>query len=230
MENDEFQPHSFICGQESGYSDVASTGDIEMIVAVFQPHAAKIFFRMPVTLLRDRNVAVADIENPALRDLAHRVEDSENHDICIKLIENYFYKCLMYGTPYHLPRLADVIRHINNSTQTNIRALSDIACLSEKQFSRIFSENIGTTPKDFMRIVRLQRTLSVMQHNQGIGFAQLSYECGYTDQSHMIKEFKLFSGYTPKEYIVIIKIFCSHSLFYNFPSFEFVYIFILIRM
>ncbi len=40
-----------------------------------------------------------------------------------------------------------------------------------------------------------------MQHNQGIGFAQLSYECGYTDQSHMIKEFKLFSGYTPKEYI-----------------------------
>lgn len=67
--------------------------------------------------------------------------------------------------------------------------------------SRIFSENIGTTPKDFMRIVRLQRTLSVMQHNQGIGFAQLSYECGYTDQSHMIKELKLFSGYTPKEYI-----------------------------
>lgn len=198
---DELQPHSFICGQESGYSDVTSTGDIEMIVVIFQPHAAKIFFHMPVTLLRDRNVAVADIENPALRDLAHRVEDSENHDICIELIENYFYKCLMYGTPYHLPRLAEVVRHINNSTQTNIRALSNIACLSEKQFSRIFSENIGTTPKDFMRIVRLQRTLSVLQHNPGIGFAQLSYECGYTDQSHMIKEFKLFSGYTPKEYI-----------------------------
>lgn len=71
---DELQPQSFICGQESGYSDVASTGDIEMIVAVFQPHAAKIFFCMPVTLLRDRNVAVADIENPALRDLAHKLK------------------------------------------------------------------------------------------------------------------------------------------------------------
>lgn len=86
---------------------------------------------MPVTLLRDRNVAVADIENPTLRDLAHRVEDSENHDTCIELIENYFYKCLMYGTTYHLPRLAEVIHLINNSSQTNIKTLADIACLSE---------------------------------------------------------------------------------------------------
>ncbi len=210
---DELQPQSFICGQESGYSDVTSNGDIEMIVVVFQPHATKIFFRMPVTLLRDRNVAVADIENPALRDLAHRVEDSENHDTCIELIENYFYKCLICGTSYHLPRLAEVVRHINNSAQTNIRELSDIACLSEKQFCRIFLENIGTTPKEFLRIVRLQRTLSIMQHNPEIGFAQLSYECGYTDQSHMIKEFCRFSGYSPKEYLAHFAPFSDYFTF-----------------
>lgn len=86
--------HRVLSAVESGYSDVTSTGDIEMIVVVFQPHAAKIFFRMPVTLLHDKNVAVADIENLALRDLARRVEDSENHDTCIELIEDYFYKCL----------------------------------------------------------------------------------------------------------------------------------------
>ena len=131
---DELQPQSFICGQESGYSDVTSNGDIEMIVVVFQPHAAKIFFRMPVTLLRDRNMAVADIENTALRDFAHRVEDSENHDTCIEMIEDYFHKSLKYGIPYHLPRLASVVHHINNSVQTNIKLLSDIVCLSEKQF------------------------------------------------------------------------------------------------
>ena len=137
----------------------------------------------------------------ALLDLAKKIEDCEDQDACIDLIESYLCKRLIHETSYHLPRLAEVIRYINNSRQGNIKTLADIACLSEKQFSRIFSENIGTTPKDFMRIVRLQRTLSIMQHNQGIGFAQLSYECGYTDQSHMIKEFKLFSGYTPKEYI-----------------------------
>ncbi len=198
---DELQPRSFICGQESGYSEIIATGNIEMIVVVFQPHTAKMFFGMPVNILRDRNVALSDIGDMALLDLAKKIEDCEDQDACIDLIESYLCKRLIHETSYHLPRLAEVIRYINNSRQGNIKTLADIACLSEKQFSRIFSENIGTTPKDFMRIVRLQRTLSIMQHNQGIGFAQLSYECGYTDQSHMIKEFKLFSGYTPKEYI-----------------------------
>ena len=72
---------------------------------------------------------------------------------------------------------------------------------SAKSAGSVGTADESGTYKDFMRIVRLQRTLSIMQHNQGIGFARLSYECGYTDQSHMIKEFKLFSGYTPKEYI-----------------------------
>lgn len=209
----ELQPYSFICGQESGYTDVTSTGDIEMIVVVFQPYAAKLFFRMPTSLLRDKNVAVADIENVALYDLSRKIEDSENHDICIKLIEEYLCKCLIYEPPYYLPRLMEVVHHINNSTQTNIGTLADIACLSEKQFCRIFSDNIGTTPKEFLRIVRLQRTLSIMQHNPEIGFAQLSYECGYTDQSHMIKEFRRFSGYSPKEYLAHFAPFSDYFTF-----------------
>ncbi len=31
----ELQPRSFICGQESGYSEIIATGNIEMIVVVF---------------------------------------------------------------------------------------------------------------------------------------------------------------------------------------------------
>ena len=96
--------------------------------------------------------------------------------------------------------LKDILSYDENYEDA-VKALADISCLSEKQFNRIFSEYIGIAPKDFLRIIRLQRTLSVLQHNPGISFAQLSYECGFTDQSHMIKEFKLFSGYTPKEYL-----------------------------
>ena len=198
---DELQPRWFISGQETGFTDVISTGNIEMIVAVFQPHTAKIFFHLPVSLFRDMNIPIKDMEDIELSDLAKKIEDADNHEIAIDLIEQFLLSRLLSENNYNIPRLAAVIRHINNSVQTNIKGLADIACLSEKQFCRVFSEHIGTTPKDFLRIIRLQRTLSVLQHNPGIGFAQLSYECGYTDQSHMIKEFKLFSGYTPKEYL-----------------------------
>jgi AraC-like DNA-binding protein len=29
---------------------------------------------------------------------------------------------------------------------------------------------------------------------------EIAYACGYYDQSHFIKDFRQFSGYTPKEY------------------------------
>lgn len=81
--------------------------------------------------------------------------------------------------------------------------LADVACLSNKQFGRVFAEYVGATPKEFLRIVRIQRALYTLQCQPGISFAQLAYECGFFDQSHMIKEFKLFSGYTPAEYLAV---------------------------
>ena len=100
-------------------------------------------------------------------------------------------------------RLSTVLDEINLHPQVNTLQLSDVACLSTKQFGRVFTDYIGTTPKDFLRIVRMQRALYVLQQNPGSPFAQVAYECGFSDQSHMIKEFKLFSGYTPAEYLSV---------------------------
>ena len=92
--------------------------------------------------------------------------------------------------------MSAVFHEINLQPQINIAHLSETACLSSKQFGRIFADYVGTTPKEFIRIVRMQRALSMLQQDATIPFVQVAYECGFSDQSHMIKEFKLFSGYT----------------------------------
>lgn len=69
-----------------------------MIVVVFQPHTAKMFFGMPVNILRDRNVALSDIGDMALLDLAKKIEDCEDQDACIDLIESYLCKRLIHET------------------------------------------------------------------------------------------------------------------------------------
>lgn len=201
VSQEDLQPRCFISGQATGFTDVTSTGNIEMIVTVFQPHTAKMFFHIPTNMFCNRNISIYDVEDIELQDLAERMGDTDNLETTVTLIENYLLRRILLDNNYNIPRLSTVVRHISNSIRTNINELADIACLSEKQFCRVFSEYIGTTPKDFLRIIRLQRTLSILQHNPKIGFAQLSYECGYTDQSHMIKEFRLFTGYTPKEYL-----------------------------
>ena len=197
------QPKAFVCGQSFGFSDVCSTGEIAMIAVVFQPYAAKAFLRMPLGLFEGQSVSTEDIEDAELSDLAKKVEDTPEDEACIRLIELFLLHRFYDVSDYHLKRISAALLENNEQPQTNIARLADIACWSSKQFSRVFTEYVGTTPKGFMRIVRMQRALYKIQCNPGLPLVQVAYECGFTDQSHMIKEFRLFSGYTPVEYLAV---------------------------
>jgi len=127
--------------------------------------------------------------------------DTSDNIVCIRLIEQFFLRRLYAFSEYNLKRMSAVFQEINLQPQINIPQLSEAACLSSKQFGRVFADHVGTTPKEYLRIVRMQRALFLLQQDVTLPFVQVAYECGYSDQSHMIKEFKLFSGYTPAEYL-----------------------------
>lgn len=199
----QLQPHAFICGQSNTYADVTSTGDINMISVVFQPYASRLFFHTPVRETYGMNVSVEDLEDIVLADLEKQITDTPDDTRCIQLIENFLLKRLCILSEYNIKRIGATVQEINLHPQPTIRDLAQTACLGNKQFNRIFTEYVGTTPKEFIRIIRLQRALYTLQTQPDINFAQLAYECGFYDQSHLIKEFKSFSGYTPGEYLAI---------------------------
>ena len=190
LQNDlKLQPQSFICGQSIGFSDVLSTGRIEMITVVFQPYAAKALLHIPVHLFHGKDVAMDEVEDVELSDLAKQVTDTSDNIVCIRLIEQFFLRRLYTFSGYNLKRMSAVFQEINLQPQINIPQLSEAACLSSKQFGRVFADYVGTTPKEYLRIVRMQRALFLLQQDATLPFAQVAYECGYSDQSHMIKEF-----------------------------------------
>lgn len=78
--------------------------------------------------------------------------------------------------------------------------LASHACFSRKQYERMFTENIGLTPKQFMRVVRFQYAIYRRSADKNLTLTSLAYECGYYDQSHMINEFREFSGVAPREF------------------------------
>lgn len=176
-----------------------------MIVVVFQPHAAKLFLRKPLSLFQGRNIAIEDMGDRGLTELAHKIADTESHSRCIELIEQFLLHRLVMDTnyKYNIDRLSAAIRHINFTPRLNVSEMADKACLSTKQFTRVFEDYVGTSPKEFMRIVRIQRALYLLQGNPQYknNLAQLACCCGFADQSHMIREFKQFTGYTPLEYL-----------------------------
>ena len=143
LQNSQLQPQSFICGQSFGFSDVMSTGMIEMITVVFQPYAAKTFLRIPLHLFFGQSISTDEVEDMELSDLSRRIVDTTDNDQCIHLIEDFFFHRLVSCSEYNLKRLSTVLHEINLHPQVSTLELSDIACLSSKQFGRIFADYIG---------------------------------------------------------------------------------------
>ena len=48
--------------------------------------------------------------------------------------------------------------------------------------------------------MRFQNVLARMNQNEQQALDQLALECGYYDESHMMKDFKSFAGITPQGY------------------------------
>lgn len=174
-----------------------------MITVVFQPYAARAFLRIPLQLFHNRNISTDEVEDRELSDLSKRIADTPDNDYCIRLIEQFFIHRLVSLPEYNLKRMSAVLQEIRIRPQVNAMELSGIACLSKKQFSRIFVDYVGTTPKEYLRVVRMQRALYLLQTDTTLSFAQVACECGFFDQSHMINEFRFFSGYTPTEYLSV---------------------------
>ena len=89
----------------------------------------------------------------------------------------------------------------------SVQSLAEKMCVSNRTLERIFKENVGITPKEFLRIVRFQEALSRLRNRRSINgseesnesFLQMAFELGYYDHAHLTNEFKTFAGILPSE-------------------------------
>jgi AraC-like DNA-binding protein len=72
---------------------------------------------------------------------------------------------------------------------------------SSKHLIHLFENNVGVSPKSFLRIIRFQKSIREIELKGSTNFSSLALDCGYYDQSHFIADFKSFSGFTPVEYV-----------------------------
>jgi AraC-like DNA-binding protein len=56
------------------------------------------------------------------------------------------------------------------------------------------------SPKQLSKIIRLQATLKMLLNKQFTSLTALAFEGEYYDQAHFIKDFKEFTGSTPKDF------------------------------
>ena len=72
--------------------------------------------------------------------------------------------------------------------------------LTARHLERNFLEHVGLTPKLFARLVRFDRVVRDITLRGEQTWAQFALAHGYSDQAHLINEFREFAGVTPTQF------------------------------
>lgn len=94
-----------------------------------------------------------------------------------------------------------------------IDQLASHACLSIRQFERVFQQRIGLLPKHYSRLVRFAQAWIMKEQQPDTSWFKIAMECGYFDQMHLIRDFQEFAGVTPS--VIESAISTSEVKFFN---------------
>lgn len=83
----------------------------------------------------------------------------------------------------------------------NVETLAYNANMSKRNFERQFTAEFGMPPKLFICITRFNHALDLKLKHPEMNWTSITYQSGYFDQMHLIKDFKRFSGAAPKIFI-----------------------------
>jgi AraC-like DNA-binding protein len=82
--------------------------------------------------------------------------------------------------------------------RARIGALADELGWSRKRLVARLREQLGLPPKAAARLLRFERARSLAGT---MSWAELAFACGFSDQPHLIAEFRAFTGQPPETFL-----------------------------
>jgi AraC-like DNA-binding protein len=69
---------------------------------------------------------------------------------------------------------------------------------SRRRIERAFARDLGIRPKVYARIVRLNTVLATLDDTERPRAVDLALDAGYFDQAHLLRDFRILAGRTPR--------------------------------
>lgn len=202
-------PQLYVYGQFTKYTDQRVEGSFRIIGAYLEPSALKTIFKIDAIEVTNQNIALEDIMADSILE---RLLNAGSIDDKIRIISDFL-----------LQQIA-VLKYENQSAKfvstllqrgKTLRDVQQEMNISERTLERLVKQNIGMSPKMFSRIIRFQSNLNLLRNTEYKHLTELTYTSGYFDQSHYIREFKEFTGSSPKSFVLK-----TNEALANFPEWK----------
>jgi len=194
------QPRSFVFGQIIKPLEIAPSGKTGVIAARFHPDGFIPFSTMEINTMDNRAVSLEELYGEQGKILEQDVVLATTTKDRIERIELFLLSKLRSPEGVDALAKSSVDLLMRSKGQLSIGSLAEHLQSSKRQLERKFVSTIGLSPKQLSKIIRLQSALKTMEQKHFISLTALAHESGYFDQAHFIKDFKEFTGLSPKQF------------------------------
>lgn len=171
----------------------------EMVGAHFKPGGAYPFFDMPMQEVASQVIPVDLLWGANVLALRDRLKNTAAGSDKLAVFERYLSRRYL-GNEARDRLIAAALRFPVIGGDFRARDLAEWLGVSQRRLLRRYHLQVGLTPKKVHRIARFQRVIGASMASRQNNWSALAADCGYYDQSHLIRDFHLLGGMTPTDF------------------------------
>ena len=191
---------SFVAGLHTRPAITEHAGHQHGIGVGLTPLAAYALFAVPMRLLAGAVVDLPGLLGRAGSELELALAEAHGWAERFALLDRALISRMDEG-PVPAPEVTWAWRRLcSTAGQVAVGELAEQVGWSHRHLVARFREQIGLAPKSIARVLRLQRSLVLLERS-GDSLAEVALAAGFCDQAHLNREFRALAGCTPTQWL-----------------------------
>lgn len=195
-------PNAMVMGQRTKSYYILPLGNVDTFAICFYPIGFVNFVNIPLAKLVDKETPISELFGQTeAYELEQQMIQATDTQQRIDIIETFLLEKLNEKNTISNIVKSTVRALLKTNGRTPINAILKDDISKRRQLERHFKKQIGISPKQLGKAIRLQATLQLLLNKKSETLTDIAYESEYFDQNHFIKDFKDLVGVTPKEFL-----------------------------
>lgn len=194
---------AYLYGQMKTYGNDRAKGHFRLILTVFSPSGLYPFIQRDVSAFTNKVTPFHKLGLPVFEDsfFKNLMQESDGNK-AVRLVEEEIFRYVSQLKEFRIlnnvePVIAKIVESKGNIAISGLGADMGI---SQRVLELEFKKQVGLSPKMLSRIVRFNNLMKNMVNKEKLDSFEFLSEMGYTDQSHLIKDFVEFTGKPPLKF------------------------------
>lgn len=196
------QPRSMVIGQIIDPFYIEPTGYVNTFAIRFYPYGFANFVSVPLKNLAKTETPIEQLfgEETAKKleqDIIQATDTKQRIEIIECFLKNKLNDQVIVSNIVNTT--IDALLATKGSTSITDILKGDLS--KRRQLERMFVKQVGISPKQLGKLIRIQSALKMLLNKEDESLTNIAYNNEYYDQAHFTKDFKEFTGVSPKEFL-----------------------------